>query len=111
MGAQDRMMSMIREDLASQIQTHLQAQLALLLSQFQREPNIPTGTSSSIPPVHSVSHFRQSPVPDPNEPTPVDHDFIHREGRFHFPKSDCPGFNGTNPIEWLRKCTSFYELH
>jgi hypothetical protein len=81
------------------------------MSQFQRGPNIQTGTSSSVPPVHSVSHFRQSPISDSNEPTLEDQDFLHREGKFHFPKSDCPGFNGTNPIEWLQKCTSFFELH
>jgi Ty3 transposon capsid-like protein len=24
---------------------------------------------------------------------------------------DCPGFTGDNPIEWVRKCNSFFELH
>jgi hypothetical protein len=43
--------------------------------------------------------------------TSEDHDFIRREGKFHLPRADYPGFNGVNPIEWLRKCNSFFEMH
>jgi hypothetical protein len=37
--------------------------------------------------------------------------FLKREPKFKLPRSDCPGFGGDNPIEWIRKCRSFFELH
>jgi Retrotransposon gag protein len=40
-----------------------------------------------------------------------DSDFLKRDSKFHSPRSDCPGFNGENITEWLRKCQSFFELH
>jgi hypothetical protein len=31
--------------------------------------------------------------------------------RYQVPRVHCPSFNGSNPIEWLRKCQSFFEMH
>jgi Retrotransposon gag protein len=31
--------------------------------------------------------------------------------RYQLSRVDCPSFNGSNTIEWLRRCQSYFELH
>jgi hypothetical protein len=38
-------------------------------------------------------------------------EFIKKDTRFFFPRTDCPGFSGDNPIEWVRKCNSYFVMH
>jgi hypothetical protein len=36
---------------------------------------------------------------------------IKKDTRFQIPRADCPGFNGLNHVEWVRKCHSYFKLH
>jgi Retrotransposon gag protein len=36
---------------------------------------------------------------------------VSTNDQYQVPRADCPSFNGSNPIEWLRKCQSFFEMH
>jgi len=38
-------------------------------------------------------------------------DLNRREFRMNMPRADVPVFNGDNPIEWIRKCRYFFEIH
>jgi Reverse transcriptase (RNA-dependent DNA polymerase)/Retroviral aspartyl protease/Retrotransposon gag protein len=58
-----------------------------------------------------VSTYRAGPQLDKGKNVAEESDLIRRDIKFHFPRADCPSFNGVNPIEWVRKCQSFFELH
>jgi Retrotransposon gag protein len=60
---------------------------------------------------HQISATQPHIGSDKGLETPNESDFIRRESKFHFPRSECPGFNGDNPVEWLRKYHSYFELH
>lgn len=47
----------------------------------------------------------------PTETSHEELDLSRREPRLKLPRSDCPGFNGDNPIEWAIKCRYFFELY
>jgi hypothetical protein len=66
------------------------------------------GTSSNPQP---VSTYRTGPVPDKGPTVPEEMDYLKRDSKFYFPRADCPEFNGTNPVEWLGKCQSYFKLH
>jgi hypothetical protein len=40
-----------------------------------------------------------------------DVDSGQRTDRYVIPHADCPGFNGDNIIEWLRRCQSHFDMH
>jgi hypothetical protein len=49
--------------------------------------------------------------PKKGESSGDDSDFIKRDIKFQFPRSNCPDFNGDNPIEWVRKCNCYFFMH
>jgi hypothetical protein len=65
------------------------------------------GTSSNPQP---VSTYRTGPVPDKGPTVPEEMDYLKHDSKFYFPRAVCSGFNGTNLVEWLRKCQSYF-LH
>jgi hypothetical protein len=38
-------------------------------------------------------------------------DMPYRTDRYQPPRADCPGFNGENVIEWVKRCNLFFEMH
>jgi hypothetical protein len=69
---------------------------------------VPNGTNTTP---QSVSTYRIGPVTDKGIIASDDSDFLKRDSHFQFPRSDCPGFNDTNPVEWVCKCNSYFDLH
>jgi hypothetical protein len=53
---------------------------------------------------HPVSTYRTGPLSNKGSSSSDEGGFIQRDTKFHFPRSDCPGFNGSNPVKWVRKC-------
>jgi hypothetical protein len=74
---------------------------------------IGTGTASSSHSVlpQPVSTFKAPAPLDKGPQSELDSEFIRKETRVVLPRADCPGFNGDNPVEWMRKCNSFFEMH
>jgi hypothetical protein len=75
----------------------------------QRHVSTSSGKGPS-PLENTISTFRRPPL-DLGDPLSNDSDGFHRESQFQFPCDDCPGFTGTKPVEWVRKCNSFFSLH
>jgi Retroviral aspartyl protease/Ty3 transposon capsid-like protein len=91
----------------------LQAQLSDLLNRLDQSGHLSSDISSgtkSVPP-QPVSTLRAPVLSHKLNTSEVDSEFLRRDNRVILPRSDCPSFNGGNPIEWLRKCTSFFEIH
>jgi hypothetical protein len=53
---------------------------------------------------------KKSPAQDGGSKQPMDWG-SNRTDRYHLPRADCPSFIGDNTIEWVRKCTSYFEMH
>jgi Retrotransposon gag protein len=66
------------------------------------------GTSSTPQP---VSTFCTDYNPEKDPSSFEEMDFLRRDSKFHFPRSDFPGFNGLNSVEWLCKRQSYFVLH
>jgi hypothetical protein len=72
--------------------------LAILESKFDRFSISPTGKGILPTPNHVMSTFRVNPLHENGTSSREGSDFIQREVKFQFLKSDCPGFAGENPI-------------
>jgi Ty3 transposon capsid-like protein len=76
-----------------------------------------TELESRLPPVSSpprdgvMSAHPNQPPAEKGEQSSNDSELIHRESKFHFPRQDCPRFEGDSPVEWIRKCNSYFTLH
>jgi hypothetical protein len=46
--------------------------------------------------LHQVSTYRTSQNPDKGITTPEEVDLVRRDNIIHFPRSDCPRFQGSN---------------
>jgi hypothetical protein len=103
LGSQDRLLNILRDEMNTQLQSHLTNLRTELQSGKQASPSIPNE--------NTLSQFRQPHIPDPVHTSSEDKDFLRRETRFQLPRADCPSFTGMNLTEWLRKCNSFFELH
>jgi hypothetical protein len=112
----------VTQDINLASQLNLQAQLANLIARFDKagqfpsrtaSPSLGTGTASSshsVPP-QPVSTFKNAAPLDKGPQSELDSEFIRRETRVVLPRADCPGFNGDNSVEWMRKCNSFFDMH
>jgi hypothetical protein len=87
-----------------------------VLNKFaELEARLPASSSQphvgSIPDEAVLSTFHKQNRPDKGDGSMNEPDLIHREGKFHFPRQDCPDFEGDNPVEWVRKCSSYFTMH
>jgi hypothetical protein len=101
--SQDRFSISIREEMNNRF-----AEMVSKLAQGHIGTSSGTGKS---PLEHTVSAFhRRTSMGLGNSPND-DSDGFRRDSRFQFPRADCPNFNGTRPVEWVRKCNSFFALY
>jgi hypothetical protein len=96
--AQDRLLNILHE----KIHIHMQTQLNALRAELQPGNR----ASLSVPPEHIVSQYRPPLIQNRCTLSLMNPEPLHT-----LPRADCPGFNGINPIEWLRKCNSFFDMH
>jgi Ty3 transposon capsid-like protein len=101
--SQDQVILTIREEMNSRL-SHLESKL-------DKVSITPPGKGILPTPEHTLSTFRPHPVHDKGDHLVEESEFLRRDNRFQFPRSDCPRFSGENTTEWLRKCQSFFELH
>jgi hypothetical protein len=93
------------------IREEMNARFATLESKVDRMSGSSSGKGILPTPDQHLSIFCTTVVHETGNASIESCDFLRTESKFQFPRSDCPGFGGDNPIEWLRKCRSFFELH
>jgi hypothetical protein len=79
-----------------------------LEAKISKPPMSGTGDPSGEQTISTIHRPQRS---DKGEGWQDDSDVIKRDVMFHFPRADCPGFAGENPIEWIRKCNYYFTLH
>jgi Retrotransposon gag protein len=102
-GVQDQILLTIRDE--------MQSKMAVLESKIDMAVSTNNSKQDTFTHEHTLSTVRTDRVPEKGSSSSEEPEFLKRDTRFQFPRSDCPSFNGENSIEWLRKCTSFFELH
>jgi Ty3 transposon capsid-like protein len=93
------------------IREEMNARFATLESKVDRISSSSSGKGILPTLDQHLSTFRTTAVHETGHASIESSDFLIRESKFQFSRSNCPGFGGDNPIEWLRKCRSFFELH
>jgi hypothetical protein len=92
------------------IQT-IRQEIHMLESKIDKHNTPQPSPDGTEPTPQLVSTYRPNPLQNKGKGISADSDFIKRDTKFHFPRADCPSFNGANPTEWVRKCKSFFDLH
>jgi hypothetical protein len=86
-------------------------QLTILEAKFDRMNGPPSGKDILLTPDHGLSTFQDNPLSEKGNSSKDGTAFITRDTRFQLSRLDCLSVGADNPVEWLRKCCSFFELH
>jgi hypothetical protein len=89
----------------------MQSRLSLIESKLDKAVGTDTGKRAPATPDQILSSFRVSSHFEKGEGSKEGNELAKHDTPFHFPRSDCPSFKGTNRMKWLRKCLSYFELH
>jgi Retrotransposon gag protein len=93
------------------IREEMNAKFPTLESEVDRMTGSSSCKSILPTPDQHLSTFHSNAVHETGNASIESYDFLKREPKFQLTRSDFPGFGGDNPIEWLHKCRSFFELH